>query len=82
MIKVLFFGRLRELLDCSGLEVTDFEQTTVAQLRIELANKGAKWAEFIAGNNALAAVNQEMVEETSLVKSGDEVAFFPPVTGG
>lgn len=82
MIKVLFFGRLRELLDCSELEITDFKQTTVAQLRTDLANKGAKWAEFIAGNNALAAVNQEMVEETSLIKSGDEVAFFPPVTGG
>jgi len=82
MIKVLFFGRLRELLDCSQLEITDFEQATVAQLRLELANKGTHWAEFIVGNNALAAVNQEMVEETSMINSGDEVAFFPPVTGG
>jgi len=82
MIKVLFFGRLRELLDCSQLELVDFEQGTVAQLRLELANKGSLWAEFIEGNNALAAVNQEMVEENSMIKSGDEVAFFPPVTGG
>jgi len=82
MIKVLFFGRLRELLDCAQLEITDFEQGTVAQLRIELANKGTHWAEFIVSNNALAAVNQEMVEENSMIKPGDEVAFFPPVTGG
>jgi len=82
MIKVLFFGRLRELLNCSQLEFVDFEQGTVAQLRLELANKGSQWAEFIEGNNALAAVNQEMVEENSMIKSGDEVAFFPPVTGG
>lgn len=82
MIKVLFFGRLRELLDCAQLDISDFEQGTVAQLREALAKKGEKWAEFISGNNALAAVNQEMVDETCMIKVGDEVAFFPPVTGG
>ena len=32
--------------------------------------------------NILAAVNMEYVEFDSIVKDGDEVAFFPPVTGG
>jgi molybdopterin synthase sulfur carrier subunit len=32
--------------------------------------------------NILAAVNMEYVEFDSIVKNGDEVAFFPPVTGG
>ncbi|SFC16766.1 molybdopterin converting factor subunit 1 [Pseudoalteromonas denitrificans] len=82
MIKVLFFGRLRELLNCSEIQIDDFELGSVANLRVLLAKKGPKWAEFIEGNNALVAVNQDMVDESSQIKTGDEVAFFPPVTGG
>ncbi len=82
MIKILFFGRLRELLKCSEYNLTDFGTGDVTALRKHLSQNGADWAEFITGNNALVAVNQEMVEETKIITTGDEVAFFPPVTGG
>ncbi|MDC0611447.1 MoaD/ThiS family protein [Vibrio sp.] len=83
MIRVLFFGRLRELLKCGVLELTAIQEPiSLAKLRVELRKKGGDWEEFLSTQHALAAVNQDMADETVIVKTGDEVAFFPPVTGG
>lgn len=81
-MKILFFGRLREMLNCSELEIHDIEIQTLAQLRMLLAERGEKWQEFLLKGNALAAINQAMALETDTVTTSDEVAFFPPVTGG
>lgn len=81
-MKILFFGRLREMLNCSELEIDDIEIQTLAQLRRLLAERGEKWQEFLLKDNALAAINQAMALETDTVTALDEVAFFPPVTGG
>lgn len=44
------------------------------------------WAAAVAGrplpDNVLCAVNHEYVERSHGLRDGDEVAFFPPVTGG
>lgn len=86
MINVLFFASLKETLDCDGLEITDSEIDTVAKLRTMLASKGDVWASSIglqgASSNTLVAVNQAMSGDDTALKAGDEVAFFPPVTGG
>lgn len=82
MIKVLFFASLKETLDCEALEVTDASIDTVAKLREQLAQKGDAWATNIGASNTLVAVNQAMSNDQKVLKSGDEVAFFPPVTGG
>ena len=82
MIKVLFFASLKETLDCDGLEVTDGAINTVAKLRENLASKGEAWAKAIGASNTLVAVNQAMANDNSAINAGDEVAFFPPVTGG
>ncbi len=85
MIKVLFFAQTRELVGVDGLEIeAQFE--TVEALRAHLvdigAEKSGKWDLALQPGKLLAAVNQSIVPLDTKVVSGDEVAFFPPVTGG
>lgn len=84
MIKVLYFARLKESLSYS---TEDLELptgvSTVAQLMAHLAARGETWAAIFTGNQAIrAAINHTVVKSDTLIKDGDEVAFFPPVTGG
>jgi molybdopterin synthase sulfur carrier subunit len=82
MINILFFAHLKETLGCEKLQLEAQELTDIASLRAMLATKGDAWASQLGGNGALVAVNQAMANEQTVLKSGDEVAFFPPVTGG
>lgn len=82
-VKVLFFARLREQLGSAGEEVELASGvTTVAQLRAQLASRNAVWREALENRNLRIAVNQDMAQADTMLKAGDEVAFFPPVTGG
>lgn len=83
-IKILYFAGLREALGTSSesLELPA-DIKTVGELRTHLAARGGKWAEQLApARNVRMAVIQLMVPAHAPVKDGDEVAFFPPVTGG
>ena len=81
-IKVLYFASLREQVGTPG-EDLDASPTTVAGLRTLLMARGGAWRSALAQGKALrVAVNQEMAQPTTPVKPGDEIAFFPPVTGG
>lgn len=82
MIKVLFFAQLREQLKCSEITVSANDVESVLQLRDYLILKNPSWVEFLANPTLLIAVNQTLVKSSHVVISGDEVAFFPPVTGG
>jgi molybdopterin synthase sulfur carrier subunit len=84
MVKLLYFARLREDLGTGAEEMTlPPGVTTVAGLRAHLMTRGGAWASVLANGKALrVAVNQSMAEPTTPVAAGDEVAFFPPVTGG
>lgn len=84
MVRILYFARLREALGTAQEEVTLPPETTDVQtLMTWLAARGGVWREEFAGRRSLrAAVNQELVPLTASFKAGDEVAFFPPVTGG
>ncbi|WP_114325881.1 molybdopterin converting factor subunit 1 [Candidatus Colwellia aromaticivorans] len=82
MIKVVFFAALREQLDCSEITVSSENITTVADLKLQLASKSEQWQALFANTSLLSAVNHDMVDSEQQIKSGDEVAFFPPVTGG
>ena len=48
----------------------------------ELASKNEQWQALFGNTSLLNAVNHELVDSEQPIKSGDEVAFFPPVTGG
>ncbi|ANW25178.1 molybdopterin synthase sulfur carrier subunit [Vibrio coralliilyticus] len=81
MIKVLFFAQTRELVDTDELELeARFE--TVEALRAGLATREGKWDLALEPGKLLAAVNQSIVPLEHPLNDGDEVAFFPPVTGG
>ena len=84
MAKLLYFAKLREDLGL-GAEALDLPPcvTTVAGLRAHLAARGGVWAQALATGKAVRiAVNQELAEPGTPIASGDEIAFFPPVTGG
>ncbi|MEW5863726.1 MAG: molybdopterin converting factor subunit 1 [Pseudomonadota bacterium] len=83
-IRVLYFASIREKVGCDAEEIElPAGVTTLAALRAHLRGRGGAWAEALAEQRALrAAVNQEMAAPTAAVRPGDEVAFFPPVTGG
>lgn len=81
MIKVLFFAQVRELVGTDTIEV-DAEYADVDMLRRQLAERGERWALALEPGKLLAAVNQTLVSLQHPLRAGDEVAFFPPVTGG
>ena len=83
MIKTLYFAGLREALASAGEEIAlPPTVNDVAALRAHLAARGERWTALTKTKNLRAAVNQRMADESAAVKDGDEVAFFPPVTGG
>ena len=81
MIKVLFFAQVRELVNTDSLTL-DGSFENVAALRAHLAAQSDRWALALEAGNLLAAVNQSLVAMDHPLQAGDEVAFFPPVTGG
>ncbi|MGR3808418.1 molybdopterin synthase subunit MoaD [Pasteurella testudinis DSM 23072] len=81
MIKVLFFAQVRELIDTDELQLAA-EFATAEELRQHLAGKGDKWALALQSGKLLVAINQTLMPLDSPIQDGDEVAFFPPVTGG
>lgn len=75
-IKVRYFANLKETLGRSEDDLDFVDIISVIDVWQQV-NTGKKLPD-----NILAAVNMEYVGLESLVKDGDEVAFFPPVTGG
>lgn len=81
LIKVLFFAHLKERLGCDSL-MLKAAPATVAQVRQQILEMHPKWREDFESLAKLSAVNQTICDDNQLVETGDEVAFFPPVTGG
>ena len=82
-VKVLYFASLRETLGYSHETLTLPTQiATLGDLRTHLARRGGVWEALGEGRNVRAAINQEMAGPDRPVADRDEIAFFPPVTGG
>jgi molybdopterin synthase sulfur carrier subunit len=84
MIKVKYFARLGEALEFKEEDIQfNGDCNTVAELLDLLKARGEPWiSEFSSKNRVLMALNHEMCDASAALKSGDEVGFFPPVTGG
>ena len=84
MVTLLYFASLRETRGCSREQLALSGSTsTVASLLDQLRSREGRWTEALApGKQWRVAVNQQMADLATPVKPGDEIAFFPPVTGG
>lgn len=84
MIKVHYFASIRESLGTAHEQVPAGAGTaTVAELMDTLVSlHGARWQKALREGRVLMAVNQAVARTDTAVRDGDEVAFFPPVTGG
>lgn len=83
-VRLLFFAGLREQLGTAGeeLELPPGIES-VAALRAHLRARGPAWQAALAEGRLLrTAVNQDMAAPATRIAAGDEIAFFPPVTGG
>ena len=81
-LKVLYFASIRETIGLAH-ESVQTNTKTVGELRVELAQRGDLYKEALSSNKVIrTALNQNMCFESEQLIEGDEVAFFPPVTGG
>ncbi|MEW5888340.1 MAG: molybdopterin converting factor subunit 1 [Pseudomonadota bacterium] len=83
MIRILYFASLREAIGQSAEQlVLPPGVSSVGALYAHLAGRGGAWEALARFKNLRVAVNQKMADMDAAVRDGDEVAFFPPVTGG
>lgn len=83
MITILYFASLREQIGISAEEMKLPDKQTIGSIINILRSRGGAWVDAF-GDDAyfLTAVNQEIASPEKHLSDGDEVAFFPPVTGG
>ena len=78
-MKILYFASLKENLKTSNEEIEFKTGVTIEQLKKLLTKKHGK---HYFPENILCAVNQEIANDSMIINEADEVAFYPPVTGG
>ena len=83
-IKVLYFARLKEAVNYSTEDIDlPTDVLTITALKNYLSMRGETWANLFNGKQVVrAAINHALVDDLAKIQAGDEVAFFPPVTGG
>ena len=84
-VRVVYLARLREALGAAGetLELAGDDTPTVDTIVAALCSRGGAFATELAPGRAVRfAVNQRLAPRGHAVADGDEVAIFPPVTGG
>jgi molybdopterin synthase sulfur carrier subunit len=83
MISVHFFASLREALNTGVVELAPEGIASVDDVISKLvALQGDRWAQVLRHEKVMVAVNHQVADRSAAVGDGDEVAFFPPVTGG
>ena len=81
-VKIVFFASLREALGVDSVDLQISGSSSVSALIFQLANQQSpEWLGILTAENIRIAVNQDLINEDVAVVDGDEVSFFPPVTG-
>ncbi|MFT6328133.1 MAG: molybdopterin synthase sulfur carrier subunit [Bermanella sp.] len=81
MINIRFFAILRERLGVDSLAYEYSDEKTVDDIKQNIIARGEPWT-LLAEQDVLIALNQTLTSASARVNDGDEIAFFPPVTGG
>lgn len=79
-VKVLFFAKLREKMGIKEVDIELAQSVTVTQFEALLTAQFSQFSEL--PQPVLVSVNQAFAQPEQMIHAGDEVAFFPPVTGG
>jgi molybdopterin synthase catalytic subunit len=79
-VKLLFFATLKDIVGARQLEVNVPPGSTVADVLTHLESSYPRMKEYRPV--VLTAINEEYVEKAAAIRDGDEVAIFPPVSGG
>lgn len=83
MLNVLYFASLRETVGMADEQMSLPVPAEVSALIAVLRARGGVWSEALGADKRWrVAVNQEMAAMNTPLRAGDEVAIFPPVTGG
>jgi len=84
MLNIVFFASVKERLGCAALELEWGDATSSLERLVELLcqRDNGLWRDVLRQENIIRAVNQSVVAEDIELHDYDEVAFFPPVTGG
>ncbi|MEH6911475.1 MAG: MoaD/ThiS family protein [Oceanicoccus sp.] len=84
MVQILFFSLIREQLNTDKLSLSLPSPGITLQAFTEhlIDTHDAQWREVLTSANIIKAVNQRVVDDDCCLADGDEIAFFPPVTGG
>lgn len=83
MLNILYFARLREDLGSDQEDLAlPADITTTAGLRDLLMTRGERWQKALSTEGLLVAVNQGVSDWNTKITGHEEIAFFPPVTGG
>lgn len=82
MIRVYFFAKIKEQLSLDFFDLDIKTPCTVFDIRKSLISEFNTYEKLFSIDYSICAVNQELSDEKKCVESNDEVAFFPPVTGG
>lgn len=82
MVRIYFFAKIKEELSLDFFDLDIETPCSVSEIRNSLISEFNRHKDLFSTDYSICAVNQELSDEKKCIESNDEVAFFPPVTGG
>ena len=79
-VRLLFFASLKDIVGSRELRMDVPQGSTVADLLFQLESRYPRMKEY--RSVILTAINEDYVDKSTRISEGDEVAIFPPVSGG